>query len=78
MHIIDVSNPSSPTIAATHVFTTSDGKPRDVAVCGFEVAIAVTSPIKDVYEGHVYFYRALVRGETQLKFDRKVTGMSCL
>ncbi|CAC5399379.1 unnamed protein product [Mytilus coruscus] len=73
MHVIDVSNPESPRIAATHAFSKSaDGKPRDVAVCGTEVAVVLSSPIKDVYEGHVYFFHTLTRAESQLQYDGKL------
>ncbi|XP_052098081.1 mesenchyme-specific cell surface glycoprotein-like [Mytilus californianus] len=73
MHVIDVSNPESPRIAATHTFSKSaDGKPRDVAVCGTEVAVVLSSPIKDVYEGHVYFFHTLTRAESQLQYDGKL------
>lgn len=78
MHVIDISNPASPRTVTTHVFSkTGDGRPRDVAICNNEIAVAVTSPIKDVYEGHVYFFHTLQRGETQLKADGKLTGQ-CL
>jgi len=75
LHIIDISVPESPQITATHVFSpTGDGKPRDVAVCGTEIAVVLSSPIKDVYEGHIYFFHALKRGETQLQSDGKLPG----
>ena len=75
LHIIDISVPESPRITATHVFSPSgDGKPRDVAVCGTEIAVVLSSPIKDVYEGHIHFFHTLKRGETQLQVDGKLPG----
>ncbi|KAK3098613.1 hypothetical protein FSP39_021234 [Pinctada imbricata] len=72
LHVIDISDPANPLRVYTHQFTSSDGIPRDVAVCKNEVAVAVTSPIRDVYEGHVYFFQLFAPGDTELKSDGKV------
>lgn len=71
---MDLSDPKNPTLATTHQFTSSDGTPRDVAICGDEVAVAVTSGIKDVYEGHVYFFNAFTGGSPGLTPDGKLPG----
>ncbi|XP_069138534.1 mesenchyme-specific cell surface glycoprotein-like [Argopecten irradians] len=67
IHILDISDPTNPVRALTHEFTAADGRPRDIAICGDEVAVAVTSGIRDVYEGHVYFFRTLTKGESSLQ-----------
>lgn len=72
LHVMDLSDPKNPTLATTHQFTASDGTPRDVAICGDEVAVAVTSGIKDVYEGHVYFFNAFTGGSPGLTPDGKL------
>nr|XP_022334558.1 mesenchyme-specific cell surface glycoprotein-like [Crassostrea virginica] len=72
LHVMDLSDPKNPTLATSYQFTASDGIPRDVAVCGDEVAVAVTSGIKDVYEGHVYFFHAYTSGSPELTFDGKL------
>lgn len=74
LHVLDLSDPKNPTLATSHQFTPSDGTPRDVAICGDEVAVAVTSGIKDVYEGHVYFFHAFTGGSPGLTSDGKLPG----
>lgn len=76
LHVMDLSDPKNPTLATSYQFTPSDGIPRDVAVCGDEVAVAVTSGIKDVYEGHVYFFHAYTSGSPGLTFDGKLPGQN--
>ncbi|XP_061172912.1 mesenchyme-specific cell surface glycoprotein-like [Saccostrea echinata] len=72
LHLMDLADPKNPVLATSYQFTPSDGTPRDVAVCGDEVAVAVTSGIRDVYEGHVYFFHAFSAGDPELKFDGKL------
>lgn len=72
LHMIDISDPFNPTLVHNHQFSSSDGIPLDVAVCGTEVAVALASPIKDVYEGHVYFFKTFIPGSS-FEYASKIT-----
>ncbi|XP_033749729.1 mesenchyme-specific cell surface glycoprotein-like isoform X2 [Pecten maximus] len=69
IHILDISDPANPVRALTHQFTAADGIPRDIAICGDEIAVAVTSGVRDVYEGHIYFFKTFTKGDSFLQAD---------
>lgn len=74
MHIIDLSDPSNPQRVLEHQFTTSEGRPLDVAVCGNEMAVVLASSVTDVYEGHVMFAQTFSKGDTKLSFQGTYSG----
>jgi len=75
MHVIDITDPSNPVRLFVHEFTRGEGIPRDIDVCGNEVAVALSSNT-DVYEGHVRFYHTHTRGSAlkDMVLDGYVTG----
>ncbi|XP_060073649.1 mesenchyme-specific cell surface glycoprotein-like [Ylistrum balloti] len=69
LHILDVSDPVNPVRVFTHQFTTIEGRPRDIAICGDDMAVALTSDIRDVYEGHVQFFKTFTKGDSFLHYN---------
>ncbi|XP_076103973.1 mesenchyme-specific cell surface glycoprotein-like [Mytilus galloprovincialis] len=66
LHIIDASNPSSPSVIHTHEFSaTENGRANDIAVCPDSVAVSLESPLA-TKEGHVEMFVPFRRGDSQL------------
>ena len=76
MHVIDIIDPTNPSLLFIHEFTKGEGVPRSIDVCGNEIAVALAAQT-DVNEGHTRFYRTYTRGSgaTDITQDGTVTGI---
>ncbi|XP_052101347.1 mesenchyme-specific cell surface glycoprotein-like [Mytilus californianus] len=77
LHIIDASNPSSPSVIHTHEFSsTENGRANDIAVCPDSVAVSLDSPLA-TKEGHVEMFVPFRRGDSQLvQIGREPVGVN--
>ncbi|KAL3866077.1 hypothetical protein ACJMK2_043416 [Sinanodonta woodiana] len=74
LHVIDITDPSNPKVVLTHQFAVGDGVPRDVDVCGDEIAVSLSAPPPfEANEGHIFFYHVYDRSSTTLVFDGILT-----
>ena len=75
MHVVDIDDPTNPSVLFVHEFTKGEGIPRSIDVCDDQVAVALSAQT-DVNEGHVRFYQTHSRGsgETNIVPDTYVTG----
>ncbi|KAH3841725.1 mesenchyme-specific cell surface glycoprotein-like [Dreissena polymorpha] len=74
MHAIDIINPAKPVRLFKHKFTIGEGVPLAIAICGGEIAVALSAQT-DTNEGHVRFYRTYTRnsGANDVFLDGYVT-----
>jgi hypothetical protein len=66
MHIVDLTNPDSPSIALTYHFNdVGDGEITDVAVCDDTVAVSIANNDRTL-EGHVQHFLPFTSNDVSL------------
>ena len=75
MHIVDLTNPDSPSIALTYHFNeVGDGEITDVAVCDDTVAVSISNNDKTL-EGHVQYFLPFTSNDQTITKLSRVTGI---
>lgn len=74
MHIVDLTNPDSPSIALTYHFNdVGDGEITDVAVCDDTVAVSIANNDRTL-EGHVQYFLPFTSNDQSITKLSRVTG----